>query len=404
MAEYRDPIYRQAGDVELDGYVYTTGAKIPAMYKNAKVYSPSDMHVTALVPFSLNSKEGKLTEVPLYNLALLAISTHRDKYPVVSLGSRGSKGTTRGHRMIAGSLGFTFINENPFAPLLREFASWSGNAYNALRLLPDELPKFDLLVVFKGLHATNDNAFLMIKGIEITDSGRNANINDPNIGDSYGFMAQSFTDINDLSQFNLVSIPERRQPEPPKAVLTSNVQTTNLPSKGEAFSNITSVSASGSLGMMSSECLLLGSEIHTPFTLVKVEDLNVGDKVTSWKGTEETVIAKNIIENQPIYEVVTKTGTFYCSTSHRVCIDPLNPHNFQITADLSLETVLLDIRLDPVEILSIKEAGVGTVVNIALSGPTNTYFSNGVWHHNKWKVDGNGNLLAIGSLIPITRV
>jgi hypothetical protein len=195
-----DPSYRRKEDV--GGFVWSLNSNIPDdLHRAARNYSFANVSVRALVPFSIRTSANKLAEVPFINLSLLAVSTHRDKYPVVALGRRGILGTTRGHRVVAGTIAFSILNESPFAPLIREYAAWKGNAKSATQILPDELPPFDLLVFFKDDFLPTGGATYLIEGVEILDSSRSVSTTDVTLADSYSFMARNVTELIDLTKY-----------------------------------------------------------------------------------------------------------------------------------------------------------------------------------------------------------
>ena len=194
-----------------DGLVWSSRQSDPRVdrYKSFRNYSFASISVKALVPFSLSSQGSQLTEIPLDNLSLFAVSTHRDAYPVTTLGSWNIQGVTRGQGVVAGSLSFTLLNEGPFAPLIAEYAKWSGHGAEFYRILPDQLPPFDLLVYFSPDRTTysdsknlpiSTGAYFLIKNVRILDSSRNVSVNDITYNDSYSFMAEQVTELIDISE------------------------------------------------------------------------------------------------------------------------------------------------------------------------------------------------------------
>lgn len=194
-----------------DGLVWSSRQSDPRVdrYKSFRNYSFASISVKALVPFSLSSQGSQLTEIPLNNLSLFAVSTHRDAYPVTTLGSWNIQGVTRGQGVVAGSLSFSLLNEGPFAALIAEYAKWSGHGAEFYRILPDQLPPFDLLVYFSPDRTTysdsknlpiSTGAYFLIKNVRILDSSRNVSVNDITYNDSYAFMAEQVTELIDISE------------------------------------------------------------------------------------------------------------------------------------------------------------------------------------------------------------
>ena len=182
---------------DTSGYVWSSSKKVAESFPDFKNYSFATVFAYALVPFSTRSTSSSLAEVPLKNISLWAASTHVDKYPVAALGISNFLGFTRGHRVIAGTLGFTLIKENPFAPLIMEYATWLGNPHKASKILPDELPPFDLLLVFKDPSTRSGYATIQVHGVSILDSSRNISISDITLSDSYSYMALGITELID---------------------------------------------------------------------------------------------------------------------------------------------------------------------------------------------------------------
>lgn len=152
---------------------------------------------TAHVIFPFVFKAGQ--QKPMYELPgvqLLSISTHRDVYPVVAGGRRGIKGYTKGHRTVAGTIGFTVLGESPWADSLRAYARWRGVRENLLYSHPDELPPFDILVTF--FTEAGDSAFIQLRSVQVLDGAQNLNINDVQLAQTFSFMAAEATELVNL--------------------------------------------------------------------------------------------------------------------------------------------------------------------------------------------------------------
>ena len=142
-------------------------------------FTPADMRVLARIP-----QQGE--PLLLGSLAMLSYSVHRDKFPVVSLGVRGTKGFTRGHRTIAGSLSFQSIDTDAFARMSKAMArSWGRN--DSQYILADELPPFDIIVT--AINDQGGSSVFGIYGVSILDFGTSFTLEQLIPSETYSFAA-----------------------------------------------------------------------------------------------------------------------------------------------------------------------------------------------------------------------
>jgi len=114
--------------------------------------------------------------VILGNVQTATYSIHRDKMPVRTLGRTYAKDYVRGQRTIAGSLIFVQFDESPLNAVYTFFNKKLENPHRFSSPLADEIPPFDLMLIF-----TNEYGFssiIRIYGVEITDEGGTYSIND----------------------------------------------------------------------------------------------------------------------------------------------------------------------------------------------------------------------------------
>lgn len=164
-------------------------------YGNPIHFSFCDATAHVVLPFIVkNEKQAPTYELP--GVQLVSISTHRDVYPVVASGRRGIKGFTKGHRTVAGTLGFTVLGESPWAECMRAYARWRGVRENLLYSHPDELPPFDILLTF--FTEAGDTGFIQLRSVQILDSAQNVNINDIQLSQTFSFMAAEATELINL--------------------------------------------------------------------------------------------------------------------------------------------------------------------------------------------------------------
>lgn len=197
----------------------------------ARDYSYANLSATALLPAGFGDA-ATIARVPLPTLTLVSISTHRDVYPVVASGQRGIRGYGVGHRVVAGTLGFNIAKENPFADLIRAYSSWQGNAYYSENILPDELPPFDLLLLFKDDKSGWKSGWMkyLIKGIKILDSSRQISVRDIMLTDTYSFMAMGITELIDMESVVVNSTPavNGQAQSPPISLLDATIKTEDI--------------------------------------------------------------------------------------------------------------------------------------------------------------------------------
>lgn len=122
----------------------------------------------------------------LGNLSTLSISSHRDKFPVTSLGSIKVKGFTGGHRTIAGTMVFSSFDRNAWYKLVEGVGvSIDKTVY---RIMPDDMPLFDITITF--VNETGDIAFTGLLGVTILDEGETFSVDNIVNMESYSYMAK----------------------------------------------------------------------------------------------------------------------------------------------------------------------------------------------------------------------
>lgn len=169
--------------------------------KRPRTFTFSDCHASLLLPFGEVAGGRQFVELP--GLNLLSYSTHRDKFPVVAQGNRGIQGMTRGHRTVAGSLGFVPQFGEPFLPAIQAYCRWIGIDRQVQYVLPDELPPMDLVVLF--LDEGGYWSRLAIRSIQIVDMSSVLSVSDIRLNQNYSFMAESITNLvlgEDIEHFS----------------------------------------------------------------------------------------------------------------------------------------------------------------------------------------------------------
>ncbi|MGD9697427.1 hypothetical protein [Acinetobacter sp.] len=136
---------------------------------NNTVYSGADTSVFAVY--------GKDT-VLLGSAQTLSYSIHREKFPVRRLGRTYAQGYTRGPRTIAGSMVFVDFESTALSELFKNFKYNSESPESGLKydILPDQLPPFDLLVIF--YNEAGSISIMRLLGVEIADEGSVLGVNE----------------------------------------------------------------------------------------------------------------------------------------------------------------------------------------------------------------------------------
>jgi hypothetical protein len=157
----------------------------------------------------LFSKGGRYTRpVKLLDLQTLSISSHREKFPVRTLGRVNPKSRTRGPRTIAGSLIFTLFNKAALWDLLEASSNFyssgvgvagTDSGYPELEtVLVDQIPPFDITIMCSN--ELGDNSYMVLYGVEIGNEGQTLSIQDIITEDVMQFTALDFEPMRPLTQ------------------------------------------------------------------------------------------------------------------------------------------------------------------------------------------------------------
>jgi hypothetical protein len=130
------------------------------------------------------------------NLSVISISTHRDKFPVTSLGNVGIKGFTRGHRVIGGTMVFQTFDRHAFYNALVELESqMTGQTVNQViaaesTMLADEMPPFDIIISM--VNEDGVISYMSVLGVILQDEGRAISVDNINLSETYSYMAMAY--------------------------------------------------------------------------------------------------------------------------------------------------------------------------------------------------------------------
>jgi hypothetical protein len=133
-----------------------------------QTYSGSDIAVFAIYGSDY---------IPLGNATTMSYSVHREKYPVRRLGRTYAAGYTRGPRTIAGSLVFINFQSAALSELFKYFVYDSEETtIPSYSILSDQLPPFDLLLLFRN--ESGKFSVMKLIGVEIVDEGGVLGVNE----------------------------------------------------------------------------------------------------------------------------------------------------------------------------------------------------------------------------------
>lgn len=158
--------------------------------KDERLFNFADIQAKAVLSFRV---PGGPTVVDLPGLSVISLSRHRDVYPVTSSGRSGIKGWTTGHSLVAGTLGFTVLSRQPFLDMMQLYAHWIGAPLRLFYMSPDQLPPFDLNLVFVSDRGHVSQS--VIRSLKIVDQSINLNTQDPLTTEAYAFEAAAMSII-----------------------------------------------------------------------------------------------------------------------------------------------------------------------------------------------------------------
>lgn len=152
--------------------------------------------------------QGKVIE--LGNIGTLSYSTHRDKFPVRTLGRTYARGYTRGGRTIAGTLVWTVFDTHALSQLADIFDFESGSDDLMSTVVPDQLPPFDITITYFSEVPSVDwkdtgrpkfkGAVMRLYGVEIVDEGQNHSISDLYVENVMQFVARDIEHMTPVEE------------------------------------------------------------------------------------------------------------------------------------------------------------------------------------------------------------
>ncbi len=167
-----------------------------------KYTSFSGCDIRAIVSFfDTNAEKGKesRTEV-LGDVQTITYSTHREKFPVRTLGRASVKGYTRGPRTIGGTMIFTVFNKEVLSSMLvqnYQLDAADKDNYGAwAAVLIDQIPPFDITISFVNEYGAISK--LVLYGIELVNEGQTMSIDDLITENVVNFVARHIEPMVDM--------------------------------------------------------------------------------------------------------------------------------------------------------------------------------------------------------------
>jgi hypothetical protein len=154
----------------------------PDMNQMHKHTSYSGCDIKAIVSFyDLNAEEkNRSRQKVLGDVQTITYSTHREKFPVRTLGRTKTKGYTRGPRTIGGTLIFTVFDKTVLSEMLvqnyQDDASDRDNYGVWKAVLIDQIPPFDITISFVNEYGSVSK--LVLYGVELVNEGQTMSIDD----------------------------------------------------------------------------------------------------------------------------------------------------------------------------------------------------------------------------------
>ena len=165
----------------------TLSAEYDRSYPGA--FAATDIHAVITLPGNQVTTLGQM--------AALSVSTHRDTFPVTSMGAVAARGFTQGHRTVAGTLIFHTIDRAAFA--------YSGNAWRQRfgangspekvfgPPAADELPLFDIHLSY--VNEVGMVSYESLYGVRILDFGKTISLENLHPIESYSYMALDYVPL-----------------------------------------------------------------------------------------------------------------------------------------------------------------------------------------------------------------
>lgn len=167
-----------------------------------KYTSFSGCDIRAIVSFfDANAEPGQQSRTEILgDVQTITYSTHREKFPVRTLGRASVKGYTRGPRTIGGTMIFTVFNKAVLSSMLVQSyqldAADKDNYGVWAAVLIDQIPPFDITISFVNEYGAISK--LVLYGIELVNEGQTMSIDDLITENVVNFVARHIEPMVDM--------------------------------------------------------------------------------------------------------------------------------------------------------------------------------------------------------------
>lgn len=229
-----DPVSRQEDWLIQQGYVKPADQdKVsPDADQIVKYTSFSGCDIRAIVSFyDTNAEPGKESRTKILgDVQTITYSTHREKFPVRTLGRASVKGYTRGPRTIGGTMIFTVFNKEVLSEMLvqnYQLDAADKDNYGAwAAVLIDQIPPFDITISFVNEYGAISR--LVLYGIELVNEGQTMSIDDLITENVVNFVARHIDPMVDMRGDGPATWEDVIQGEADFAMLAQDVRVRRL--------------------------------------------------------------------------------------------------------------------------------------------------------------------------------
>jgi hypothetical protein len=129
----------------------------------------------------------------LAEISTLSVSTHREKFPVRTLGSTYPRSYTRGGRTIGGSMVFTVFHKHIFQELIERSSyrstgagDWDRHRWSSM--ITDQLPPLDISIRFANEYG--NLSWMALLGVEFVNEGLVMSVEDLYVEGTNNYVAR----------------------------------------------------------------------------------------------------------------------------------------------------------------------------------------------------------------------
>jgi hypothetical protein len=143
----------------------------------------------------------------LAEIQTLSLSSHREKYPVRTLGSVYIRSVTRGVRTVSGSIVFTTFHNHVMREFLEsaEYRSTGVGDWDRFRYtsyLMDQIPPLDISISFNNEYG--NTSYMAILGVEFMNEGMVMSIEDLFLEGTAQYIARDFDPIRSVAHRRMI--------------------------------------------------------------------------------------------------------------------------------------------------------------------------------------------------------